>query len=376
MPEVYSGDVKYHQGFISKIKVKNKTVKLLLAFNPSHLEVVNPVVMGITRAQLDKSNIQDKNCVLSVTVHGDASIIAQGVIQETLNMSRTQAHQVGGTLRIVVNNQIGFTTDIQDARSTRYCTDIAKMIQSPILHVNSDHPCAAIFATRLALDFRNKFYRDVFIDLVCYRRYGHNEADEPRVTQPIINEMMQEKRSFDWGAAEMLCYATLINDNISIRLSGEDVARGTFFHRHAVVYNQKNNISHIPMHSIQNSLSKFCVWNTTLSEEASLAFEYGYSININDTLVIWEAQFGDFANGAQIVIDQFITSGEQKWGQKSSLVMFLPHGHEGQGPEHSSARLERYLQLCAQNNIQICIPSTPAQMYHLLRRQAKFKINC
>lgn len=478
MPEIYSGDVKYHQGFKSSIQVKNNTINLLLAFNPSHLEIVNPVVMGMTKAQLDKNNTQNKNCTLSITIHGDASIIAQGVIQETLNMSRTQAHQVGGTLRIVINNQIGFTTDVQDARSTRYCTDIAKMIQAPILHVNSDNPCATIFATRLAVDFRNKFFRDVVIDLVCYRRYGHNEADEPRVTQPImyqkikkhptvrtifsnelerqqiisaeeiknivknvrekiinenktigfqqiknkknictntINEkinkinvsflkklsesilnipkeiemesrvkkiflqryeMIQEKRFFDWGAAEMLCYATLICEHISIRLSGEDVVRGTFFHRHAAIYNQKNNSIYIPLHTIQNTLSKFNVWNTTLSEEASLAFEYGYSINTNKTLVIWEAQFGDFANGAQVVIDQFITSGEQKWGQKSSLVMFLPHGHEGQGPEHSSARLERYLQLCAQNNIQICIPSTPAQVYHLLRRQAQFKINC
>uniref|UniRef100_A0A1A9UKB7 Succinate--CoA ligase [ADP/GDP-forming] subunit alpha, mitochondrial n=1 Tax=Glossina austeni TaxID=7395 RepID=A0A1A9UKB7_GLOAU len=375
------------------------------AFNPSHLEIVNPVVMGMTRAQLDKKNTQNKNYVLSVTIHGDASIIAQGVMQETLNMSNTQAYRIGGTLRIVVNNQIGFTTDILDARSTRYCTDIVKMIQSPILHVNSDDPCAAIFAARLALDFRNKFYRDAIIDLVCYRRHGHNEADEPSVTQPKISlkelskimcnipkeiemesrvkkiflqrkEMIQEKRLFDWGAAEMLCYATLINENISIRLSGEDVSRGTFFHRHAVIYNQKNNTIYIPIRSIHNNLSKFDVWNTTLSEEASLAFEYGYSVNTKNTLVIWEAQFGDFANGAQVVIDQFITSGEQKWGQKSNLVMLLPHGHEGQGPEHSSARLERYLQLCAQNNIQICLPSTPAQIYHLLRRQAKFKINC
>ncbi|BAC24565.1 sucA [Wigglesworthia glossinidia endosymbiont of Glossina brevipalpis] len=467
-----SGDVKYHQGFCSNIKVEQETINLKLSFNPSHLEIVNPVVMGIVRANLDSLKDNEKNCILPITIHGDASVIGQGVIQETLNMSRTASNNIGGTIRIIINNQIGFTTDVSDSRSTNYCTDIFKITQCPILHVNGDNVHSAIFAINFALDFRNKFNKDVVIDLVCYRRHGHNEADEPSVTQPLmykkikkhptlkkiysdylikrniiskkelsnmlsvfrnklnnkyINkkvdiknkfdnknkiiknnniykknisslkklskiicaipsnlnaqsivkkifsqrlEMSKEKRLFDWGAAEILCYASLLENDFSIRICGEDVERGTFFHRHAVIYDQNNNTKYIPLHNIiEKNILKFQIYNSTLSEEASLAFEYGYSTVAKNTLVIWEAQFGDFANGAQVVIDQFISSGEQKWGQKSNIVMFLPHGYEGQGPEHSSARLERYLQLCAQNNIQVCIPSTPAQLYNLLFRQ-------
>ncbi|KYP97611.1 2-oxoglutarate dehydrogenase, partial [Sodalis-like endosymbiont of Proechinophthirus fluctus] len=474
-----TGDVKYHQGLSSDVETEGGIVHLALVFNPSHLEIVSPVVMGSVRARIDRLDEQRSSMVLPITLHGDAAISGQGVVQETLNMSKTRGYDVGGTVRVVVNNQVGFTTsNPHDARSTQYCTDVAKMVQAPIFHVNADDPEAVAFVTRVALDFRNTFKRDVMIDLVCYRRHGHNEADEPSATQPLMYQkirkhptprkiyadrlerdgiitladatemvnvfrdaldqgervvkewrkmnmhsfawqrylnhdwdeyypskveskrlqalahrisevpasvemqprvakiyhdraaMARGEKPFDWGGAETLAYATLVDEGIPIRLSGEDAARGTFFHRHAVVHNQKNGSSYTPLAHVHNGQGSFHVWDSVLSEEAVLAFEYGYATAEPRTLVIWEAQFGDFANGAQVVIDQFISSGEQKWGRMCGLVMLLPHGYEGQGPEHSSARLERYLQLCAEQNMQVCVPSTPAQIYHMLRRQA------
>ncbi|QOI11113.1 2-oxoglutarate dehydrogenase E1 component [Blochmannia endosymbiont of Colobopsis nipponica] len=473
-----SGDVKYHKGFSSELEVEGNLINLSLMFNPSHLEIINPIVMGAVRARLDEK-IKNENMILPVLLHGDASISGQGIVQETFNMSKVRAYCVGGSIHIIINNQIGFTTsNLKDIRSTEYCTDIAKMLHIPIFHVNADDPEAVMQVIIVALKFRNAFKQDVVIDLVCYRRHGHNEADDPSVTQPLmyqkihqhssisqiysnklkqdevievnditnmINEfkkkldqgdcvlqecknvnvesatsecisdrsscvsypnkididylqklsylindvpdkivmhprvskiysdrisMSQGIKFFDWGGAEMLAYATILDQGISVRLSGEDTARGTFFHRHAVIHDQKNGEFYIPLQHIGNHQGVYYVWDSVLSEEATLAFEYGYANKSKYTLVIWEAQFGDFSNGAQIVIDQFISSGEQKWGRLSGLVMLLPHGYEGQGPEHSSARLERYLQLCAENNLQICIPSTAGQFYHMLRRQA------
>ncbi|QUJ66532.1 2-oxoglutarate dehydrogenase E1 component [Photobacterium sp. GJ3] len=473
-----TGDVKYHQGFSADFATPGGDVHLALAFNPSHLEIVNPVVVGSVRARQDRLGDKNGSMVLPITIHGDSAIAGQGVVAETFNMSQSRGYRVGGTIRIVVNNQIGFTTSNPlDTRSTQYCTDIAKMVQSPIFHVNADDPEAVAFVTRLALDFRNEFKRDVVIDLVCYRRHGHNEADEPNATQPLmyqkikkhptprkiyadalvdekfieaetatslVNEyrdaldrgecvvkewrpmklhsvdwspylghdwtvewpntidrqrlhelgqrvcqhpdshklqsrvqklyndrqsMVAGEKAVDWGMAEILAYATLVDEGHRIRITGQDSGRGTFFHRHAVLHNQTDASTYMPLANIHDKQGPFQVFDSVLSEEAVLAFEYGYATAEPGGLTIWEAQFGDFANGAQVVIDQFISSGEQKWGRMCGLTMLLPHGYEGQGPEHSSARLERYLQLCAEQNMQVVIPSTPAQVYHMIRRQ-------
>lgn len=473
-----TGDVKYHQGFSADFHTPSGNIHLALAFNPSHLEIVNPVVMGSARAREERYGDLLGEKVLPITIHGDSAIAGQGVVAETFNMSQTRGYKVGGTIRIVVNNQVGFTTSRpEDTRSTPYCTDIAKMVQAPIFHVNADDPEAVAFVSRLAVNYRDKFNRDVVIDLVCYRRHGHNESDEPSATQPLmykiikkhattrqlyaekllknntieqfvptslVNEyrdlldkgecvvkewrpmnnqnsnwskylshewdeewdshldikklkelakkvnsypdsiklhnrvlklynirqkMIEENMPLDWGMAETLAYATLVNDKYQIRITGQDSGRGTFFHRHAVIHDQDSNKEYIPLQHINDNQGKFYIYDSVLSEEAVLAFEYGYATAEPNGLTIWEAQFGDFANGAQVVIDQFISSGEQKWGRMCGLTMLLPHGYEGQGPEHSSARLERFLQLCAEQNIQVVVPSTPAQIYHVLRRQ-------
>ena len=473
-----TGDVKYHQGFSADFATPGGDVHLALAFNPSHLEIVNPVVIGSVRARQDRLDDKDGSSVLPITIHGDSAIAGQGVVQETFNMSQARGFCVGGTVRIVVNNQVGFTTsNPRDTRSTMYCTDIAKMVQAPIFHVNADDPEAVAFVARLALDYRNTFKRDVVIDLVCYRRHGHNEADEPNATQPLmyqkikkhptprklyadilmergefgidtatqlVNEyrdaldhgevvvkewrpmalhsvdwspyighdwnidwnsqvdierlkdlgnklcqypdshklqsrvnklyndrtaMINGEKQVDWGMAETLAYATLVDDGKRIRISGQDSGRGTFFHRHSVLHNQTDASTYVPLANIHDKQGPFQVFDSVLSEEAVLAFEYGYATAEPSGLTLWEAQFGDFANGAQVVIDQFISSGEQKWARLCGLTMLLPHGYEGQGPEHSSARLERYLQLCAEQNMQVVVPSTPAQVYHMIRRQ-------
>jgi 2-oxoglutarate dehydrogenase E1 component len=475
-----SGDVKYHKGFSADMKTDGGNVHIALAFNPSHLEIVNPVVEGSVRARQQRRGDAERQEVLPVLIHGDAAFSGQGVVTETFQMSQINGFRTGGTVHIVINNQIGFTTSRpSDARSTDYCSDVAKMIEAPIFHVNGDDPEAVIFVTRLALQYRQKFKKDVVIDLVCYRRHGHNEADEPAATQPIMygrikdhkttralyadslierqittqdevskqqdeyrdrldrGEPVQEaslgmignaytvdwtpylhtewdaeadttispktvaelgkvittlppgvkphgrvqriiderikmvagKVPMDWGFAETMAYAALLKDGHDVRLIGQDSGRGTFFHRHAVVHNQVNNQEYIPLAHVVERPDAFRVIDSFLSEEAVLGFEYGYASTEPNTLVIWEAQFGDFANGAQVVIDQFISSGEAKWGRLCGLTMFLPHGYEGQGPEHSSARLERFLQLCAEHNIQVCVPSTPAQMFHMIRRQ-------
>ncbi|HIF9340171.1 TPA: 2-oxoglutarate dehydrogenase E1 component [Photobacterium damselae] len=473
-----TGDVKYHQGFSADFATPGGDVHLALAFNPSHLEIVNPVVVGSVRARQDRLGDHQGSKVLPITIHGDSAIAGQGVVAETFNMSQARGYRVGGTVRIVVNNQIGFTTsNPHDTRSTEYCTDIAKMVQAPIFHVNADDPEAVAFVTRLAFDFRHEFKRDVVIDLVCYRRHGHNEADEPNATQPLmyqkikkhptprklyadylteqgvfgldtatelVNEyrdaldrgecvvkewrpmklqsvdwapylghdwttewnskvdikrltdlgtrlcqypeshklhsrvdklyndrlaMIAGEKSVDWGMAETLAYATLVDDGRRVRITGQDSGRGTFFHRHSVLHNQNDASIYVPLAHLHDKQGAFEVFDSVLSEESVLAFEYGYATTEPRGLTIWEAQFGDFANGAQVVIDQFISSGEQKWGRMCGLTMLLPHGYEGQGPEHSSARLERYLQLCAEQNMQVMVPSTPAQVYHMLRQQ-------
>jgi 2-oxoglutarate dehydrogenase E1 component len=474
-----AGDVKYHAGYSSDFATPGGNLHLALAFNPSHLEIVNPVVIGSVRARLDRRGCTDGSLVLPITIHGDAAIAGQGVVQETFNMSQTRGFQVGGTVRIVINNQVGFTTSkIEDARSTQYCTDIAKMVQAPIFHVNADDPEAVLFVTKLALDYRNQFKRDVVIDLVCYRRHGHNEADEPNATQPLMYQkikvhpvprkiyaeqliaegsiqeheveklisdyrsaldhgacvveewrpmtehsvdwspylghdwdvpydyeisvekikelgtklctfpaehklqgrvaklyndrvsMVNGEKPLDWGMAENLGYAHIVDGGNNIRMTGQDSGRGTFFHRHAVLHNQTDGSDYMPLANLHPEQGKMEIYDSVLSEAAVLAFEFGYATAEPGTLTIWEAQFGDFANGAQVVIDQFLSSGEAKWGRLCGLTMLLPHGYEGQGPEHSSARLERFLQMCADHNWQVCVPSTPAQVFNMLRRQA------
>ena len=475
-----SGDVKYHQGFSSNVMTPGGEVHLALAFNPSHLEIVSPVVEGSVRARQDRRDDFEGTKVLPISVHGDAAFAGQGVVMETFQMSQTRAYKTGGTVHIVINNQVGFTTSHpQDTRSTEYCTDIAKMVQAPIFHVNGDDPDAVLHATQVALDYRQQFKKDVVIDLVCYRRRGHNEADEPSGTQPLMyrkikdhpssrtlyaqrlveqgvvseaeaeamvetyredltagnhvaNALVQEPNAtlfvdwkpylghewsgyaetgvemkrlqrlaarmceipdgidvqrqvakiyedrrkmqagglaLNWGFAETLAYATLLDEGHPVRITGQDVGRGTFSHRHAVVHNQKDGSTYVPLQNLADGQPRFTIHDSFLSEEAVLAFEYGYATTAPNDLVIWEAQFGDFFNGAQVVVDQFISSGETKWGRLCGLTMLLPHGYEGQGPEHSSARLERFLQLCAEHNMQVCVPTTPAQIFHLLRRQ-------
>ncbi len=479
-----AGDVKYHQGFSSDIMTPGGPMHLTLAFNPSHLEIVNPVVEGSVRARQHRRKDRVGREVLPVLIHGDAAFAGQGVVMETLNLSQTRGYGTAGTVHIVVNNQIGFTTsDPRDSRSTLYCTDVAKMVEAPIFHVNGDDPEAAIMAIEIALDYRTKFKKDVVVDLVCFRKLGHNEQDEPMVTQPLMykiinahpgtrklyvdklaaqgvigaddaDQMMtsyrqaleagyhtnktilsnykppfavnwspykntkwnenddttlpladlqmlaeklttippnfklhprvekiiadrrlmgQGKMPVDWGMAENLAYASLLKDGFAVRISGQDSSRGTFFHRHAVLHDQNrekwDSGTYTPLQHIAPNQGDFLVVDSVLSEEAVLGFEYGYTTSEPNELVVWEAQFGDFANGAQVVIDQFIAAGEVKWGRICDLVMLLPHGYEGQGPEHSSARLERYLQLCADYNIQVCVPATPVQMFFLLRRQ-------
>jgi 2-oxoglutarate dehydrogenase E1 component len=475
-----SGDVKYHMGFSADVRTSGGNVHLVLAFNPSHLEIVDPVVEGSVRARQDRREDKAGDQVLPVLIHGDAAFAGQGVVAETFQLSQTRAFYTGGTIHVVINNQIGFTTsDLRDTRSTTYCSDIAKMIEAPVFHVNGDDPEAAVAAMRLALRYRQTFHKDVVIDLVCYRRLGHNEADEPAATQPVmyaairkhpsvrtiygarlveqgliderrLEQMAEDYRALldegrnanpatlgmignqytvdwsgyqevslgdsvdtgvpqeelsrlsaavteipegfklhprvqriiddrrkmaageldlDWGFAETLAYASLLAQGFHVRLVGQDSRRGTFFHRHSALVDQNTGEELVPLARVAREARALTLTDSLLSEEAVLAFEYGYSTTSPDCLSIWEAQFGDFVNGAQVVIDQFISSGEAKWGRFSGLTLFLPHGYEGQGPEHSSARLERFLQLCAEHNMQVCVPSTPAQMFHLLRRQ-------
>ncbi len=475
-----SGDVKYLKGFSADVKTAGGNVHVALAFNPSHLEVVNAVVEGSVRARQERRGDTDGSRVVPVLIHGDSAFAGQGVVMETMQLSQARGFYTGGTLHLIINNQVGFTTsEPSDTRSTMYCSDVAKMLEAPIFHVNGDDPEAVLFVTRLAAAYRQRFHKDVVIDLVCYRRLGHNEADEPAATQPVMykvirqhpttrkiyadklvaegvlsdaeaNELVEEYRRrldeghpttqstlgmignkytvdwsryqttdwtehtrsaldparlqrlgarivdvpagfklhprvdqvyanrrkmlagelpFDWGCAETLAYAAILEDGHAIRLTGQDSGRGTFFHRHAVLHEQDTGACYVPLENITKDQPRFTVTDSVLSEEAVLGFEYGFSTTDPSQLVIWEGQFGDFVNGAQVIIDQFISSGESKWARLCGLTLFLPHGYEGQGPEHSSARPERFLQLCAENNMQVCVPSTPAQMFHMIRRQ-------
>lgn len=479
-PEQGSGDVKYHKGFSSDLATESGALHTVLSFNPSHLEAINPVVAGSVRARQERRGDTSRKEVVPILIHGDAAIAGQGVVMETLNLSKTRGYSTGGTIHVVVNNQIGFTTsDPLDSRSTLYCSDVAKVVQAPVFHVNGDDPEAAVFVAQLAMDYRMKFNCDVVIDMVCYRQHGHNEADEPAVTQPImyrsirnqpgvtriyadqlvengtitpsrvkaletkylnrlqkglrvcgpiakkteshylvdyrpylgtswrepantciseerirtlvqrlttvpegfalhriVQKIVQSRKQMgdgelpaDWGFGENLAYASLLEDGYPVRLSGQDCVRGTFFHRHVGFHDQVNGKVYIPLQHVAEDQPLFLPINSLLSEEAVLGFEVGYSTTEPESLVIWEAQFGDFANNAQVYVDQFLSSSEAKWQRYCGLVMLLPHGYDGQGPEHSSARLERYLQLCAEQNIQVCMPSTPAQIFHLLRRQ-------
>ncbi|WER47167.1 2-oxoglutarate dehydrogenase E1 component [Cupriavidus sp. WKF15] len=479
-----AGDVKYHKGFSSDVSTPGGPVHLSLAFNPSHLEIVNPVVEGSAKARQERRGDVGHKEVLPVQVHGDAAFAGQGVVMETLNLAQTRGYGTGGTMHIVINNQIGFTTsDPRDARSTLYCTDVVKMIEAPVLHVNGDDPEAVVYAMQLAVDFRMEFNKDVVVDIICFRKLGHNEQDTPAVTQPLMykkisqhpgtrklyadklvaqnlvpaefgDEKVKEYRAamdagkhtadpvlsnfknkfavdwmpflnrkwtdaadtavpvtelkrlaeritttpetlklhplvekvvkdranmgrgeqpLDWGMGEHLAFASLVSSGYPVRITGQDAGRGTFTHRHAVLHDQARERwdagSYVPLQNVSENQAPFTVIDSVLSEEAVLGFEYGYSAAEPNAMVIWEAQFGDFVNGAQVVIDQFISSGEVKWGRASGLTLMLPHGYEGQGPEHSSARIERFLQLCADHNMQVCQPTTPAQIFHLLRRQ-------
>jgi len=479
------GDVKYHLGYeADQTTSTGKKVHIGLAANPSHLEAVDPVVQGKARARLRRrEDMVERKKVVPVLIHGDAAFIAQGVVAEVFNLSRLEGYRTGGTLHFVINNQIGFTTEPKDARSSMYCSDIAKMIEAPIFHVNGDDPLAMVMVTQLALDYRQAFGDDVVIDMFCYRRHGHNEGDEPGFTQPTLYRLLaqhpyisqtlakrliadgdlteeqaaqlhaqfqqsldeiltrvrkdedatkeerqkkarsggfrpyysfeaaptavtrenlervarslttipdnfnlnpkirrqletkwenfQKGEGLDWGMGEALAFGTLLQENIPVRLSGQDVERGTFSHRHAVLYDMTNRAPYVPLQNISPNQPRFCVHNSSLSEYAILGFDYGYSLDYPEMLCLWEAQFGDFANGAQVIIDQFITSSESKWQHNSGIVLLLPHGYEGQGPEHSSGRVERFLQACAENNIQVCNLTTPAQLFHALRRQMK-----
>jgi 2-oxoglutarate dehydrogenase E1 component len=479
-----SGDVKYHQGFSSDITTPGGPVHLSLAFNPSHLEIVNPVVEGSVKARMDRRGDKTGAQVLPVLVHGDAAFAGQGVVMETLALAQTRGYFTGGTVHLVINNQIGFTTsDPRDSRSTLYCTDVVKMIEAPVLHVNGDDPEAVVLCTQLAMDYRHHFSKDVVVDIICFRKLGHNEQDTPSLTQPLMykkiaqhpgtrrlygdklvaqgvlppggpDQMVKDFRAamdagkhtidpvltnfkskyavdwapflgrkwtdaadtalplaevkrlaekittipgnfkvhplvekviadraamgrgeinVDWGMGETMAYASLVASGYAVRLSGEDCGRGTFTHRHAVLHDQNREKwdtgTYVPLHNVADGQAPFVVIDSLLSEEAVLGFEYGYASAEPNTLVIWEAQFGDFANGAQVVIDQFIASGEVKWGRVNGLTLMLPHGYEGQGPEHSSARLERFMQLAADNNMQVVQPTSASQIFHLLRRQ-------
>lgn len=476
-----SGDVKYHLGYENRVQDENGAeVRLALAPNPSHLEFVNPVVEGMVRARQDALYSGDRSAVLPVLIHGDSAVIGQGIVAETYNLYRVPGYETGGTLHIVINNQVGFTTSPEDYRSSTYCTDIAKGFDAPIFHINAEDPEAACWAARVALDFRSRFKRDVVIDLYCYRKYGHNEADDPSFTQPIMYaeiekkdllskvfaekliaegaitqseieaftkrydekfeaaysnraplapaegcalhgklkipapdtgvvfdklqqiasklvrypetftphpklaqilkkrvEIFEKREKVDWAFAEALAFGSLVLDGVGVRLSGQDCGRGTFSQRHLVLTDYNSGELFLPLGQLTEEAPngvRYEVYNSTLSEAAVLGFEYGFSAFARDRLVLWEGQFGDFANGAQVIIDQFIASSEAKWGERSGVVMLLPHGYEGQGPEHSSARLERYLQLYAEGNICVCYPTTASQYFHLLRRQGVMQL--
>ena len=485
-PETYAGDgdVKYHLGFSADhVTADNHSIHLSLTPNPSHLEAVNPVVEGRMRAKQRRFKDRDRKLGVPILIHGDAAFAGQGLVAETLNLSQLKGYRTGGTVHIVVNNQIGFTTSPVDSRSTRYCTDVAKMIEVPIFHVNGDDPEAVVYVAELALDFRETFGMDVVIDLVCYRKHGHNENDEPAFTQPLMYAAIQSRQTIralytekliesgelskeeaetiaetfgdklqavydevhdhaaklpptpgfggpwkgltsgysfapvetgvpvealkritkatatipegfhvnpkikrqldarlktieagegiDWGFGETLAFGSLLAEGTPVRLSGQDSRRGTFSHRHAVLIDGTNGEAYVPLNTVSETGTEICAYDSFLSEAAVLGFDYGYSLDEPNMLILWEAQFGDFANGAQVIIDQFIASAESKWGRASGLVMLLPHGYEGQGPEHSSARLERFLSLCAEDNIQVANPTTPAQFFHMLRRQVR-----
>jgi len=480
----FDGDVKYHLGYTTTTELDSgKKIKLNLSPNPSHLEAVDAVVTGIARAKINTDHDKDKSKVMPILIHGDAAVAAQGIVYEVLQMETLDGYHTGGTVHIVINNQVGFTTNYLDARSSIYCTDIAKTVQAPVLHVNGDDVEAVIHATLFAMEYRQRYHRDIFIDLLCYRKYGHNEGDEPRFTQPLLykninkhpnpkeiyaqklqeqgvidqaflkqleNEfkevlemrfdeskkieknsitqfmadewtnyrtaepedfsesmdtsfdidklkdiartittlpedkkffvkikrlledrwkMVDERNSLDWGMAELMAYGSLIVDGYNVRISGEDTERGTFSHRHAVIKVEDSEEEHILLNNIPGREGRFAIYNSLLSEYGVMGFDYGYAMSSPETLVVWEAQFGDFFNGAQIIVDQFLTAAEDKWKVQNGLVLYLPHGYEGQGAEHSSARLERWLQQCAQNNMQVVNVTTPANFYHLLRRQ-------